>query len=466
MKFCDRPFSYAYLAPNGEVWPCGWMHFTIGNLYEQKLDEIWHSEAAQTARESILDGSFAFCRKTSCPFCERGELPDLTEEEIRERAVPTEIPEDVTIANDRMCNIACTSCRTCLLPIDKEERRKIDGVLERLVPFANKMKSLDMNGQGEFLANQSFINFLGKLQPECKDFKINFETNGTLFDEAHWNRFSHLGDYNLSVTVTLNSLNREVYRYLSGGFDYLDRELDNLRFLSKLRREGKINNLTVTMVIQEVNCWEVPEYIRTFAHSEEFEIDKIQMKPLYNWFKMDPETYWYKNILNPLHPYHKEYLKILADDCWNEPKVWDWGCHNIREAMPYPLKQEEVYNRLLLDIYQNDQGLSPAEFLRACVERTGGGRIGYYGKNKFSKAFVKMLREAGADIAFQLTWVPECEDGEVPKVAKQEFRPELADLILLIDFHKGGYWLTDLPMLGFQGPILTVEEFVEGKGSK
>ena len=84
------------------------------------------------------------------------------------------------------------------------------------------------------------------------------------------------------------------------------------------------------------------------------------MKPLYNWFKMDPETYWYKNILNPLHPYHKEYLKILADDCWNEPKVWDWGCHNIREPKPYPLEQEKVYNRLLLDIYQNDQGLSPA----------------------------------------------------------------------------------------------------------
>lgn len=462
MKFCDRPFRYAYLAPNGEVWPCGWMHCTIGNLYQQNLDEIWHSEAAEQARESILNGSFAFCRKTSCPFCERDELPDLTEEEIKERAVPTEIPMDVTIANDRTCNIACTSCRTCLLPTDKEDRRKIDSALERLVPFANKMTSLDMNGQGEFLSNQSFINFLGKLHPKRKDFKISFETNGTLFDEAHWKYFSHLGDYDLSVTVTLNSLNPEVYRYLSGGFDYLERELDNLRFLSKLRREGKINSLTVTMVIQEVNCWEVPKYIQTFAHSAEFEVDKIQMKPLYNWFKMEPEIYWYKNILNPLHPYHKEYLKILADDCWNEPKVWDWGCHNIRKALPHPLEQEKIYNRLLLDIYQNDQGLTPAEYLKSCAQRSGGGRIGYYGKNEFSKAFVKMLREAGIDVAFQLTWVPECEEGEVPKVAKQEFKPEMADIILVVDFLKGGYWFDDLPALGFRGPILTVEEFIEG----
>lgn len=463
MKFCDRPFMFAYLGDKGEVWPCGWMHYTIGNLYEQNLDEIWHSEAAEKARESILNGSFAFCRKTSCPFCERDELPDLTADEIQARAIPTETPRIINMANDHICNIACTNCRTSVYCPEEGEREKIDGALTRLLPFANKTESLSMNGGGEFLANPSFINFLEKLQPENPNFQILFETNGVLFDEAHWNRFSHLGEYNISATVTINSLKRQVYRYLSGGFDHLDKVLDNMRFLSRLRRENKINKLSVTMVVQECNCWEVPEFIQTFAHSKDFEVDEIVMKPLYKWWHMAEDTYWFKNILNPLHPYHKEYLKILADDCWNEPKVWDWGCHNIREAKPYPLEQEKVYNRLLLDIFQNDQGLTPAEFLRACAERAGGGRIGYYGKNEFSKAFVKMLKEAGVDIAFQLTWAPECEGNEVPKVAKQEFKPDMADLILLIDFHKGGYWFDDLPALGFQGPILTVEEFVEGK---
>ena len=138
---------------------------------------------------------------------------------------------------------------------------------------------------------------------------------------------------------------------------------------------------------------------------------------------MDEETYWFKNILNPLHPYHGEYLKILADDCWKDPKVYDWGCHNIRPAMPHPLSQEKVYNRLLLDIYQSD--LSPSEFLRGCLDRIGGKRVGYYGKNDFSKAMVKMLLDAGIDVAFQLTWVKEEDDGgPVPKVAKQDFRPD------------------------------------------
>ncbi len=463
MKFCERPFQYAYLADKGEVWPCGWMHFVIGNLYEQDLDEIWHSEAAQKARESILNGSFAFCRKVSCPYCERDELPDLTEEEVKEAAVPAPTPVSINMANDHICNIACTNCRTELYCPEEGEREKIDGALERLLPFANRTKALSMNGGGEFLANPSFIKFLEKLRPVHEDFCLSFETNGVLFDKAHWQRFSHLGDYRLEATVTVNSIRRETYRYLSGGFDHLEQVLDNLRFLSRLRRENKLNRLAVTIVVQECNFWEVPEYINTFAHSEEFEVDAIVMKPLYKWWHMAEETYWFKNILNPLHPYHQEYLKILADDCWKDPKVYDWGCHNSRHAAPHPLSQEKTYNRLLLDIYQNKEGLSPKEFLQSCMARLGGKRVGYYGKNDFSKAMARMLLDAGIDVAFQLTWVKEEDDGPIPKVAKQDLRPDMADVILIIDFHKGHYWFKDLPALGFQGPVISIEEFIEGK---
>ena len=83
MRFCERPFKHAHLARDGEVWPCAWMHCTLGNLNEQTLGEMWRGEGAEQARESILDGSFAFCRGTSCPYLERDELPDLSEEELR-----------------------------------------------------------------------------------------------------------------------------------------------------------------------------------------------------------------------------------------------------------------------------------------------------------------------------------------------------------------------------------------------
>lgn len=459
MKFCKRPFNSTYMAPDGEVWPCSWMHCTIGNLYEQDLGEIWNSKGAKQARDSILDGTFAFCRKTSCPFLEREDLPDLSDDEIKEQGVVSDTPLFMNIANDRICNIACTTCRTSIYCPKEGEREKIDGALERLIPYANKAKTINLNGQGEFLANPSYLKFLEKLRPENKDFQISFETNGILFDREHWERFSHLAQFDLRVNVTLNSIRKEVFRYLTGGFDKFSQLMDNLKFLSSLRREGKINELNLAMVVQESNFWEIPNYVETFSKSEVFSVDQITLRPVYRWFGMGDETYWFKNILNPMHPYHKEYLKILADDCWNDPKVYDWGCHNIREAMPHPLKQEEIYRKILSRVYNNEEGLSPVEYLRKCVDRLGAKRIGFYGKNEFSLEFAKLLKETGVEI-FQLTWVSEDCEGEFKKVAKQDFKPDMADAMLIIDFFKGSYWFKDLRALDFKKEILTVKELV------
>lgn len=463
MKFCDRPFKYAYLTTEGRVWPCPWMHYDIGNLYEQDLDEIWHSEAAQAARDTITDGSFAYCRKMSCRFLERDELPDLSEREVAEKAVASEVPELMTIANDRICNIACTTCRTAIYCPKEGEREKIDDVLVRLLPFANRTKSLELNGNGEFLANPSFLKFLKELHVEQKDSWILFETNGVLFDEAHWNQFAHLDEYNVGVTVTLNSLRREVYRYLSGGFDHVEQVLDNLRFLSKLRRENKINNLIVAVVVQESNFWEVPEFVRTFTTSEEFEVDQITFRPVYKWFGMERETYWFKNMLNPLHPYHKEYLRILEDKCWEHPKVYDWGCHNIREARQHPMSQEKIFNRLLLDIYDNKEGLSPVEYVRKCVERVGKKRIGIYGENEFEETLVRLLQEAGAEIVFRLTRFEDA-DGDIPTISMPNFRPESVDAILLLELYDQQNRINNLRSLKFSGPIINLKEFIEGIG--
>ncbi len=127
--------------------------------------------------------------------------------------------------------------------------------------------------------------------------------------------------------------------------------------------------------------------------------------------------------------------------------------------MPHPLKQEEIYRKILSKVYTNQEGLAPVEYLKRRVAELGAKRIGFYGKNEFSLSFAKLLQETGVEI-FQLTWVPEDCEGTFTKVAKQEFKPDMADVMLIIDFFKGGYWFKDLRSLGFQGPILSVEEFI------
>lgn len=112
---------------------------------------------------------------------------------------------------------------------------------------------------------------------------------------------------------------------------------------------------------------------------------------------MDEETYWFKNILNPQHPYHRSYLKILEDDCWKDPKVYDWGCHNIRESIPHPLKQEEIYRKILSRIYDNEDGLAACgvEYFDCYLMHGLSGRL--YERFVESQAFdvVRGLKEDG-----------------------------------------------------------------------
>ncbi len=461
MKFCNRPFADVYLAPNGEVWPCSWMHYPIGNLYTQDLDEIWNSEEAKRTRESILDGSFAYCRKTSCPFLERGELEDLSVEEIEELSIVPKNPKQIFIANDKICNIACTTCRTSLFCPDKEYKNKIDNVLQNLLPYINKSNYVNINGNGEFLANNSFIQLLNKIEPQNNDFKIGFQTNGILFDEKHWKQFEHLENYNVRITVTLNSLRKEIYRYLSGGFDKLDLVIENLKFLSKLRKENKINELQVCMVVQECNYQEIPSYIKKLTENDDFSIDKITLRPVYKWFGMEEETYWFKNILNPLHPYHKEYCKILKDECWNNPKVYDWGCHNIREAKPHPFAQEKEYNKLLISIYENDLSLSPKEYLNRRIKDLGISKLGFFGSNQVSEKILNWLRETDSKPVYELTWFNTSNE-DIPKISMQDFKPELADTILLADYYDRENISNNLRTLKFNGKIITLAELING----
>lgn len=459
MKFCHRPFTFMYLGPRGEIWPCPWMHYVIGNIYQQDVDEIWHSKAAQLARESVLNGSYAYCRKTSCPFLERGDLPEVSQENLERMGVAEKMPQTVSFCNDYTCNIACTNCRTEIYCPTAEERGQIDGVLKKMLPVAEKAQTVTMNGRGEFLANQSFIRFLEKLKPEREDFTLTLESNGILFDESNWKRFSHLSKYHIGVTVTVNSLRREVYRYLSGGFDRLDRVLSNLRFLSGLRREGKINFLSVATVVQESNFWEIPDMIRMFSDTEEFAIDQITMRPIYSWWGMARETYWFKNILNPRHPYHREYLKMLDDECWKNPKVYDWGCHNLREPREHPLAQDKRISDLLLELYGS--GIpAAADHVRDRLARLGVRSVGLYGDSEHLDRIHQLLHNAGAEVLFRLTRFEDAE-GDLPTISMPNLKPDAADAILLTELYDKQNRTSNLRALGYLGHILTLEDLSE-----
>lgn len=344
MKFCKKPFEQVYIRDK-YIKTCPWMDITLGSLLTNSMDELWHSDRAEEARNSIRDGSFRYCNQETCPWCASGRLEDIDEEEAREYQAEC-TPTNMNVSYDMVCNHACPSCRSSIFVPDETYKQNMNRLKDAIIPYANKAEYVTTCGQGDCFSSPFIMQFLRELNPENPNFHMSFETNGVFVDEEHWEAISHLHKYPINFTVTPNSFEKHTYTYLAGGIDDLEKCKRGIKFISDLKKAEKIASFKINMVVQETNYWEIPSFVKFCL--DEYDPDLIQIKPLNRWFCLDAEGYWFKNVLNPLHPYHNNYLKVMQDPILNHPKVWDWTEENHdRDSRRHPSVYSEYYVEIL-----------------------------------------------------------------------------------------------------------------------
>lgn len=392
MKFCEKPFNFFYTLPGGDVWPCGWMHYKIGNLMTQTTEEIWNSEEAKKARESIIDGSFRYCRKESCPFLENDSLPDLSEEEFKKLSVPTDGPIRFNNAFDFTCNHLCPSCRDKIFIRDEKYVKGLNTIIDKLMPYYNKATEISSCGNGEVLASPELMRMLASLKPINKDLQVILESNGALFNQEHWDKISNLGSIKLKVIITPNSFEKNTFKYLSGNDDDVENLTNNLNFIKKLRHEGKVNYYAISIVVQDRNFRELPAFTKRCL--EEFDVDEVTVKPVYQWFGMKEETYWFKNVRNPLHPYHKEYMEMIKDPVFDDKRVFFWGSRyeetapKVHPAYKYKTSEETLINLIKLE--------NPEKDICSSILNMGGAKVAVLTpENEIGMIAEKMLEKGG-----------------------------------------------------------------------
>lgn len=457
MKFCNRPFKSIHILPGGRVWPCGWMHFDIGDLSQNDLHDIWHSEAAEKMRESILDGSYRYCRKESCPFLENDSLPDLSEEELKKAAIPTDLPVNISAACDFTCNHMCPSCRQEIFHQTEEYKNKLDTIIKRISPAVDNGESLITDGNGEVFASPQILGMLENVKPKNPNFHVSLETNGALFDEPHWNKIAHLGDYYVKVTVTPNSFEKDTFKYLSGCDDNVEKLCSNLNFIKKLRHEGKINYFAVSIVVQDRNYRELPSFTKRCL--DEFDVDEVTVKPVYQWFGMKEETYWFKNIRNPLHPYHKEYMELLKDPVFDDKRVFFWGSR-YEETAPkvHPAYKHKVNEEILLRIVNTDDA---ATKVAKILKNLGAKNIAVFTpEDEVAVMTAKLLKKGGINPScFLQRFPPKKEEANGLKIyGFPDMDFTAVDTIIITDNYNYEKVCSDIKNHNFRGRLLSLEE--------
>jgi organic radical activating enzyme len=436
------------------------MNLPLGNLITHEISDIWNSKNAKLARESILDGSFRYCYKLCCPFCNNETLADLSEDEMKTVAIEN-IPIDINVAFDLMCNHACPSCREHIYKPDEKYFKELDAMIEKISPYLNKAKVVSMNGNGDVFANPRMMKMLSSIQPEHDDFTLALETNGVLFTPENWAKISHLSNFKINITITPNSFERDTFKYLSGGLDNLDKLIKNLHFVKSLKKVGDINVFDISIVVQDRNFRELPSF--TQRSLDEFEADSVTIKPIYQWFGTKDEVYWFKNIRNPLHPYHNEWLEMMKSPILDNPRVFHWGGREPTEPMEHPLSRCRVNQNVLLKLTACD---NPGWILKnklGKANRVALCTIDEKNTEDYVARYIgKLLKEIGAQVCFLRRFTPAEKVIEgIQSCGFPDIDFNSVDMIIVTDSLKFQKLKTDILNHNFTGDILSLEELVK-----
>lgn len=458
MKFCKKAFDSLYIGMDGKCSFCSWMNVFIGDLSKESIEEVFYGEKAEKIREEFKNGDYSHCNHISCPYLENDTLPDLTKEQIDKLTSNVAI-KSMALGYDRICNHACPCCRNEIFVPDDEEVKKYEKINAEILPIMNEgCNYIELSGAGDMFASKYSMELAQNLKPKNKYCHIGIQTNGALFNENNWKKIEHFKDYFTEVIVTPNSYNRINHQYLSGGRNSYDSVINNLYFIKSLREKNYIKSFCISVVVQERNFYEVLDFVERSIN--DFGCDKVIIKPLYKWFFITEENYWYKDILNPLHPYHKQYMDILNSPILDNPKVFLWGAKNIHKPSLHPAYKYKDYlnvvsQMLTIDNYNNK--------LKDFIEENNAKDVIVYGDNELSHTLCTVLKNNGIEVRYILARDFNCCDceAEIEKKSLKDYIPNENDFVLISNYQVRNLIERDLYFNNFNGKLYDIAEVNE-----
>lgn len=440
----------------GTVRMCGWSDMFLGNLTDNTIEELWHSEKAELFRKSMLDGSYRFCQKGKCPYCANEEL----EEQFTEYVVP-EYPKSCSIGYQMQCNYTCVFCRN--KPYHEKDGeidnyRKIEKEISKIIP---QLDVISANGAGEIYCSNSIMNLMidNRLR---EDAMVLIETNGSLFNERNWKKIEKLGERYLSVAVTVHSFEEPTYQYLSGTKLPVKNIIDNLSFISRLREKGIINRLEIATVICDRNFREMPSFVKRCL--DDYSMDTIRLRFFEPYGVEDVLTEWFHDVRNEKHPYHDEFIRIMNDPIFLNEKVWKWQGDkpSLQSDSPYALE-----HRTTMDISRMITDERIWDSVKTWLDKKEIQRVALYGASKIGRAYHKLFAEHGITINTIFdTYEKENSYNDYSVVRPCEDNLKNIDLIIITTNTFARNIRENLGKLRYRGLTCVMEDIIEIQKSK
>tara|TARA_R110000744_G_scaffold20622_1_gene54096 strand:+ start:1738 stop:2892 length:1155 start_codon:yes stop_codon:yes gene_type:complete len=336
--FCSQPFTNLEVDTRGEVRTCCayWMNQSLGNITVYDIEEVLNSKVAQDIRSSILDGSFSYCNKKTCPRIQSlqhggdGILQKIEDVKdptmldiIQNKKTTIDSIKYVNFLWDLSCNLRCPSCRVQTILNTKGESyennlRIQNKILDYVLP-PDEDVVFNITGSGDPFASKVFRDFLVNFDGQKhSNVVINLQTNGVMFNEKMWDRMSKCHENIHTVLVSIDAATEQTYDKIrvGGNWDIL---MKNIEMLDELKRCGEIERLRLDFVVQRQNYKEMPQAI-DLANSL-FGVDGMYFSIITDWGTWPRDEYKWHAVWMEDNEEHSDFLRVLDNDIFEDKKV-------------------------------------------------------------------------------------------------------------------------------------------------
>ena len=193
----------------------------------------------------------------------------------------------------------------------KQVEKKLDEITNEI---SSTVKRLYLTGKADPFYSKSFREFLETL--DSNKFKklesIHLHTNGSLWNKTMWERVKAIHPYVNSCEISIDVGTKETYETktrIGGKWDVL---LENLEFITTI---DTIKFFSFSFVVQDSNFREMKQFydmITTYMKDSKSKFD-VFYNAIVNWGTYSKEEYLEKNVTNPNHKDHEEFLQVLDE---------------------------------------------------------------------------------------------------------------------------------------------------------
>lgn len=339
-RFCSHPFNKVHFPVSGKVYVCcaPWLGIPIGNIFAEPFTDIWNSPAAIKIRESILDGSFRYCKEDKCPRMMTG----LVKEEVHNEAYRDIIekktttlakgPQLISLNYDNSCNLYCASCRDKVMVIGKKRQEELirfqDSFIESDL-FKNA-KRLTVSGSGETFASAVYMDLFNKIERDMNPgLKITLRTNGLLLTAKNWQRIKNIHYAVDLISISIDAAANKTYRLLRRGGDF-KKLLRNLEFLKELKKENNFR-IKFNFVVQKANYKEMPAFVKL---AKKYDCNVVAFAKIFNLGTFNSADYIRAAVHEPGNPEYKKFKKLVNKPLFKDPIVKLRNLSNLVDQNP------------------------------------------------------------------------------------------------------------------------------------